>query len=101
MKRGAVRPTVKRFSSEVIQDSELLVLAILCLVRVNPIFFPTFDQSEDSRVWLSDVIQVLRIPGAVTVPLAILRTYTTDVNWSLKSNDPLFEQLTDWVLVAV
>ena len=50
---------------------------------------------------LSDVIQVLRDPGSITVPLAILRTYTTDVNWSVQSNDPLFEQLANWVLVAV
>lgn len=83
MKRSAAKPNMKRFSSEAFSEKELLILAILCLYRIDSLFFPILKTVPDSREWFEDICVLVRDPGRTLLPLASLRAYTSQAEWML------------------
>ena len=103
MRRPAAKPLMKRFSSEGIDEQELLIIAILSLYRYNPLFFPINNHTEDGRQWFRDVIQLIRDPGNTALPLSALRTYIHQANWMLDQppGSNIFEAAGFWLGVTV
>ena len=99
VKRSAPKPVVKRFSSEAITDRELVILAILCLYRVYPFFFPIDSASTDTQEWFEDVCALVRDPGNVILPLASLRTYHCQAQWMMSHapGSQYHEMITFWI----
>ena len=74
---------MRRFSSETITERQLLTLAILCLYRYDARFFPLFDEPEDSRQWIADIVTIMRDLSDPAVSLSAVRTFTHQANWMI------------------
>ncbi|KAH8118768.1 hypothetical protein DFH11DRAFT_1839273 [Phellopilus nigrolimitatus] len=103
MRRSALKPALKRFSSEAIPDKELLVLAVMCLYRFDARFYPVEYDTSNGVEWLQDVTQLVRRPGDSAVPLSCLRTFMHEANWMFgqQPGDPAYELSRYWLSLSV
>lgn len=103
VKQAHPQPTLKRFSSEAISDKELLILGILCLYRFDALYKPINDTIDKREVWMTDIVQIIRRPGDMAIPLSSLRTFAHAANWmfQLQPGDEFYECGRYWVMLSV
>ncbi|KAI6003613.1 hypothetical protein EDD15DRAFT_2567619 [Pisolithus albus] len=99
VRRAADRPKAKRFTSETLPDTDLLLIAVLTLWRASPDYYISqidsshFDDwlATAARIWDSEADTAVKIGAAMTIQ------QLTDIYFRMDPEDPSHDRLESWM----
>ncbi|KAI6152285.1 hypothetical protein BKA82DRAFT_4387651 [Pisolithus tinctorius] len=99
LRRAADRPKAKRFTSETLPDTDLLLIAVLTLWRASPDYYISqidsshFDDwlATAARIWDSEADTAVKIGAAMTIQ------QLTDIYFRMDPEDPSHDRLESWM----
>ncbi|PCH40763.1 hypothetical protein WOLCODRAFT_88808 [Wolfiporia cocos MD-104 SS10] len=91
IKKPALRPKAKRYTSETLPDRELLAFSMLALYRTDPLWnIASFSSGED---WVPFIVECWRCPLDPAIKLAMARTFRSKIDMvaRMSPEHPRFE----------
>lgn len=102
IKKAALRPRAKRYSSETLPDPELLSFSVLALFRADPMWH--LASMDDSQIpgYIPTIIRCWGSPGDQAVKMAMSRTFRTTVDRIARMvpEHPFFQRSCTWLANA-
>lgn len=102
IKKAALRPRAKRYSSETLPDPELLSFSVLALFRADPMWH--LASMDDSQIpgYIPNIIRCWGSPGDQAVKMAMSRTFRTTVDRIARMvpEHPFFQRSCTWLANA-
>ncbi|GBE80125.1 hypothetical protein SCP_0213280 [Sparassis crispa] len=99
MKKIAVRPKAKRYTSETLPDRELIVFSILALYRTDPMFWIESLTMDQEPHWIPEGLDLWRTPRDLTHKLCMARTFRrlVDAVVNMTPENVYFEVASAWL----
>lgn len=104
VRRAALRPKAKRFTSETLADKDLMLIAILALWRAAPDYYITnVEKTSDPNRWreMSVRIRTSDTDTAVKISAASSFQHFTDIFFRMDPNDPYYEMCESWMKASL
>ncbi|KAG1755407.1 hypothetical protein EDB19DRAFT_1661084 [Suillus lakei] len=103
IRRAASRPKAKRFTSETLIDKDLMLLAILALLRASPDYYIANIGDTDVEGWdsISARVRDSDTDTAVKISAATSHQHLTDLFFKMPPNDPYYKLIEGWMKRAM
>ncbi|TFY54349.1 hypothetical protein EVJ58_g8920 [Rhodofomes roseus] len=102
MKKPALRPKAKRYTSETLPDRELLAYSLLALYRAEPMLFLNhLDMSQQSQ-WIKSCVEAWHAPADPAIKMSMAKTFRGWVNAMVRlpPEHPRYEACCAWLAVV-